>query len=313
MIKIIAIFALVCLSFQILLPVTKSNLQTKILPHPDYIDPLFTVALNNGQLNNFGLEAYGAKRIMPLDYVATLSPDVTYQVIFGYGCQVPATLFISSVGKFKARVNGGPLMIGDDSNAVFNFSIPNLNCQKNVLNVTVTHFHGSSSLIFAMVYESDNCQHNCFTIGTIGLVHWDPLKCKCVCSLKPSTCPSIYGKKIWSDYPICGCTCKNEIVCQEGRYFDSTQCKCKCLPISCNAGFIQDPYSCSCKSTSLCQNPVVCTGLKDFSWDNCQCMCRETSICTYPFVPDQNCGCYCPSWNMLCNTISLPEGPQIPG
>ena len=85
MIKIIAIFALVGLSFQILLPVTKSNLQTKIVPADPFMD-FFTVGLNNGQLNNFGLEAYGAQRILPLDYVATLSPDIVYQVIFGYGC-----------------------------------------------------------------------------------------------------------------------------------------------------------------------------------------------------------------------------------
>lgn len=83
MIKIIAVFALLCLSQQVLVPAARSSLQTVILPRLPDIDP-YPVTLDNGGADNFGITAFGAKRIMPVDFIATITPDVTYQVIFGY-------------------------------------------------------------------------------------------------------------------------------------------------------------------------------------------------------------------------------------
>ena len=137
MIKVVAVFALIYLSLQILLPAATSSLQTIILPSIPDTDA-FTITLDNGGLDNYGIDAFGAKRIMPFNYVATVSPDITYQVIFGYGCQVPATLHIASLGKFKAIVNGGLPMTGDDPNKKFTFTLSNLQCQNNILNITVT-------------------------------------------------------------------------------------------------------------------------------------------------------------------------------
>lgn len=82
-IKIIVVFSLVCFSLQVLIPAARSSLQTVILPQIPDTDA-YPVTLDNGGMDNFGITAFGAKRIMPLDFLATISTDVTYQVTFGY-------------------------------------------------------------------------------------------------------------------------------------------------------------------------------------------------------------------------------------
>lgn len=83
MVKIIVIFAIICLSIQVLVPAARSSLQTVILPQIPDTDA-YPVTLDNGGMNNFGITTFGAKRIMPLDFLANISPDITYQVTFGY-------------------------------------------------------------------------------------------------------------------------------------------------------------------------------------------------------------------------------------
>lgn len=111
-------------------------------------------------------------------------------------------------------------MWGDDSNQKFTFPISNLNCQENVFEVTVASFHGFYPvLIFSIVYESDQCQHNCLSMFT-NKVSWDPMKCECACGETPSDCYSVFGPQVWAKYPVCACKCKNILSCAEGRYFD---------------------------------------------------------------------------------------------
>ena len=119
MIKTLAIFALFSLSLQSV-TIVASDSHSTVVTAPEHMS---TVNTNN--INNLGMTAdFGARWITPLYYEKPNFPiSATYSASFKGNCMKPATLIITSTGKFKATLNGGAERTGNDQTNKFLFPL----------------------------------------------------------------------------------------------------------------------------------------------------------------------------------------------
>jgi hypothetical protein len=105
---------------------------------------------------------------------------------------------------------------GNDWRRIFHFTLSNVRCGVNTLEVTTINQHEGTpaALIFAVSQDEKTC-YECHS----PLSFYNPHTCSCQC-VQPPICVSLNPKYSWQPYPVCGYRCGMRGKCEEGQYWD---------------------------------------------------------------------------------------------
>jgi hypothetical protein len=141
-----------------------SNLTNTIITSP----PNTTVVIDTIHIPNF--ISYNAQWL----WRAGAGDTVVFQSSFYASSTSPATLLITADDIFSASLNGGIPFTGSVWNKIFQFTLNNLTCGINTLNITAINKGGPAGLIFAVTQD----QTDSFKCAS-PLSFYNPNTCQC--------------------------------------------------------------------------------------------------------------------------------------